>query len=138
LPSREKYFLSAGVGHAQIAHPVDVAFEYVAALHRPHTGWRARHDEIAGPQRNQLRQVSDRLRYVPDHFRQIAFLLHHAVHLERDRTFGGMPDHGHSLERSTWRGVVKSFAHFPRAAHFFGFALHVAARHIEPDSVTEY
>ena len=49
-----------------------------------------------------------------------------------------MADHRHGFERGTRRGVVEGFAHLPRAAHFFGFALHVAARHIEADAVAEH
>ena len=72
----------------KIAHSVDMALEDIAALDRADAGGRARHDDVAGHQREQAGQVADHLRHLPDHLVEIAGLLALAVDVQPDGALG--------------------------------------------------
>src|SRR5690348_7621546 len=57
---------SGAVRHHEVAHAVDVALELVARLDRPHARRRAGEDEVAGLQRDEVREVVDLLGHAPD------------------------------------------------------------------------
>ena len=52
---------------SQIADPVDMAMDLVAALHWTHPRRRPGEDDVTGLQGEQLGQVSDHFRDLPDH-----------------------------------------------------------------------
>src|SRR5512145_2463322 len=74
-----------GVGDHEVADAVDVALELVARLARADAGGRAVEDEVTRLERDELREVGDRLLDPPDLLVEVALLLHLAVHLEPDR-----------------------------------------------------
>ena len=113
-------------------------FEPVAGFDRADAGRRARIDQVSRLQSDESRQVRNRLGNIPDQLGEIAFLLDRAVDLEPDRAFGRVAAAGCRNKRGTRRRIVEGLAHFPRAAHFLGFALQVAARHVEADAVSPY
>src|SRR3546814_14566405 len=69
----------------QLADALDEAVQRVAALHRRHARRRARHDQVAGPQLEQLGAEGDHLRHLPDQLVEVALLAHLAVHLQPHR-----------------------------------------------------
>ena len=60
--------------HLQGADAVDAAFDLVAGLELGDAGRRSRHDDVAGGERDLLRQLPDDLRHVPDQFGEVALL----------------------------------------------------------------
>ena len=71
------------------SRPVDAAFDAVALDHGADAGGRSGHDDVAGADRNLLRQLRDDLRHIPDHLREIGVLLHRAVDESQMRPFDG-------------------------------------------------
>src|SRR5262249_26920808 len=67
--------------------------------------------------------------------REIALLPQRAVGLERDAPFAGMADLAGGLQRSAWRGGVKSFADLPRPFHVARGDLQIAPRQVDTDAV---
>jgi general stress protein 26 len=85
------------VGDDEVADAVDVALELVAGLDRADAGGRSREDQVTGLQRDQAREIVDLLGHAPDLHREVALLLHLAVHLEPDRALGGVAGRRHGL-----------------------------------------
>src|SRR6266851_3494401 len=56
------------------ADAIDPAFDSVAGRECGDPGWRSRHDDIAGTERDLLRQFGDDFGHAPDQFREIALL----------------------------------------------------------------
>src|SRR3569832_1570416 len=71
-----------GVG--QRFQTVNVAFDPIPRLQRPHPGGSAGVDQIARAQLKQSGQLSDNVRHIPDHFADVRLLLGLAVDLEPD------------------------------------------------------
>src|SRR5205085_2091339 len=84
--------LALGDRHLEIADAVDMALELVALLGGPDARGRAGEDQVAGFELEQTGQELDLVGDVPDHLRQVARLLAHAIDLEPDRTFVGALD----------------------------------------------
>src|SRR5206468_12218052 len=83
----------------QRADAVDPALNLVAGRERGHAGWRSRHDDIAGAERNLLRELGDDLWHAPDQFGQVALLPLGAIHRKPDLAVGGVPDLRCRLQR---------------------------------------
>src|ERR1700694_3443863 len=86
---------------------VDPAFDSVAGRERRDAGRRPRHDDVAGAERDLLRQLRDDFRYAPDQFGEVALLPVGAVDREPDLYLGRMPDFRGRLQRATRRGMVE-------------------------------
>src|SRR5258708_3710468 len=114
---------SAPVGDGEITHAVYMAFELVAGDHRADPGGRAGEDQVAGLQRDEVREVRDLLGHAPDLLREVALLLHRAVHLHPDRALGGMADLARRAQRRHRSALVEALAHLPRPPHLLRFRL---------------
>src|ERR1700676_3715034 len=60
--------------HIQRPDALDPAFDLVTRHHRGDAGRRPRHDDVAGAERDLLRQLPDDLRHAPDQFGEVALL----------------------------------------------------------------
>jgi hypothetical protein len=78
----------------QLANPVDLAMQLVAALHSADARGRACHDQIARREPEEPGQVGDRFRHLPDQLVQVAFLDALAIDGEPDRARLRMADLG--------------------------------------------
>src|SRR3984957_14806423 len=97
----------------QGANAVDAAFDLVAGIELGNASRRSRHDDVAGGERDLLRQLPDDFRHVPDQFGEVALLLFSAVDREPDFAFGGMADLGGRLNGGAGCRIVEGFADFP-------------------------
>lgn len=112
-----------------------MALQLVALDHGAHAFRRAGVNQVAGEQFNQAGQIGNGLGHIPDQIRQIALLTHFAVDLEPDRALVGMTELRRRHQRCARRRMVETLAHVPWSRQFLGFALQVAARHVEPDGI---
>src|SRR5713226_3982008 len=91
-----------------------LAQQHVALHHRADILRRAGIDDVAGLQLERFGQFCDLLRHAPDHFVQIGVLPHRAVDGQRDRALGEVSCFRSRMDRPEYRGMIKTFADFPR------------------------
>src|SRR5687767_14814546 len=84
----------------------------VAAQHGTDPGGSARHDQIAGPQGNELAEIGDGLADAPDLVGEVAGLAHAAIDRERDSALVRMADAAGRLDRANRRRKVEALGHF--------------------------
>src|SRR5262245_64742175 len=77
----------------------------------------------------------NRMRDVPDHVGEIAFLPPHAVDVEPDLAAGGMTDFRYAMDGTDRRRLGEGLADVPRPLFLPHLVLQVAPRHVEPDGV---
>src|SRR5262245_37389671 len=121
--------------HRQLADAFHFTFELVARHRRGDARGRAGHDDVAGLERDHLRELRDDLRHVPDHLRQVAVLANLAVALEADVALARMSGLQHGPERAARRGCVERLADLPRALDVARGDLQIAAREVDADAV---
>src|SRR5258708_13018945 len=97
----------------QGADAITPAFDLVARIELGDPGRRSRHDDVAGGQRDLLRELPDDLRHAPDQFGEIALLLFGAVDREPDLALRGMADLRRGLNGGAGSGMVEGLADFP-------------------------
>src|SRR5215212_915484 len=69
---------------------MDAAFDLIAGREGGHACRRPRHDDIAGAERNLLRELGNDLRNAPDQFSEVSVLAFGAVDRKPDSSFGWM------------------------------------------------
>src|SRR5215208_3747195 len=115
---------------------VNSALDLVARRERGDTGWRPRHDDIAGAERNLLGELGDNLWHAPDQFGEVALLAFSAVYREPDFPFDRVADLRRRLQRAAWRGMVEGFADLPRPLFLARSQLQVPTGEVDTDAVT--
>src|ERR1700731_1054981 len=94
--------------HAELAKPVDPAHHQIAPPHGADPFGRAREDEVARLQLEELRQVGYRLRRRPDELGDVGTLLLDTVDLEPDRAVIDMADLVDGMDRAERRRIIES------------------------------
>src|SRR5665811_2095564 len=121
--------------HLQGADAVDPALDLVAGVELGDAGRRSRHDDVAGGERDLLRELPDDLGHVPDQLGEVALLGFGAVDGEPDPALRGMADFRGRLQRRAGRGIVERLADFPRTLLLARGDLQVAAGEVDADAI---
>jgi len=79
------------IANFQRADAVDPALDSVAGRQRRDAGRRSRHDDVAGADRDLLRELPDDFRHAPDQLGEITLLPLGAVDRQPDLAFRRMP-----------------------------------------------
>src|ERR1700754_1403770 len=134
-PGHGEWLLRLPDRHLQRPNPIDAALNLVPGRERRDAGGRAGHDDIAGAERDLLRQLPDDLRHAPDQFGEVALLPLGAVDREPDLALGRMADLRSRLQRAAGRGVIERLADLPGPLLLARGLLQVAAGEVDADAV---
>jgi hypothetical protein len=120
---------------ASVPEAVDSTVQTIARDNGAHARGRSGEHEVPGQQLVVLRQECERVRNVPDHVREIAFLTTLAVDVEPDLPRASWPDGAHGMNRRDRRRLRERLADVPRPLLLAHVALQIAARHVQSDRV---